>query len=241
MKHLVFLDSVSFILCALRKLPKTFGLEVTKSLYSYYINTEENLDNLGPMPDITYYSMDEMSGRERKEFLPWYERHKSEPIDNRRLLESYCQDDVTFIRQACREFRRECLQIENIEVFLDSHTIVYRSNKVLRHRFLKPDTIGLIPTGVHNCNNKYGRKAIICHHMEQTNGDEIKHTRNGREYSLPELPDFSLVGYCAETNTIYEYYGCHRHSHASQHFRDVTTTNGNTLAARYELTMLRLE
>ena len=31
MEHLVFLDSVSFLLCALRKLSEAFGLEATKS------------------------------------------------------------------------------------------------------------------------------------------------------------------------------------------------------------------
>ena len=34
------------------------------------------------------------------------------------------------------------------------------------------------------------------------------HFRNGREYRLPELPNFSVDGYCTETNTIYEFFGC---------------------------------
>ena len=32
-EHLVFLDSVSLLPCAMRKLPEVFGLEATKSLY----------------------------------------------------------------------------------------------------------------------------------------------------------------------------------------------------------------
>jgi hypothetical protein len=47
------------------------------------------------MPDISYYGVDEMSGGERIEFLACYERQKFEPFDNRRVLELYCQDDVT--------------------------------------------------------------------------------------------------------------------------------------------------
>ena len=39
-------------------------------------------------------------------------------------------------------------------------------------------------------------------HMEQTEGVEIKHARNGREYSLPELLHFSVDGYCPETNIV---------------------------------------
>ena len=55
-EHLVFLDSVS-LACALRKLPQAFGLQPTKSWYPHYFNTEENLDYVGPMPDISYYGV----------------------------------------------------------------------------------------------------------------------------------------------------------------------------------------
>jgi hypothetical protein len=60
MEHLLFLDSVYFLPCALRKLPEAFGLQAAKSWYPHYFNTEENLDYVGPMPDISYYGVDEM-------------------------------------------------------------------------------------------------------------------------------------------------------------------------------------
>jgi len=113
---------------------------------------------------------------------------------------------------------------------------------VLRRKFLKPDTIRLNHTGVYTCNNKYSKKAIMwLLHMEQTDGVAIKHARNGREYRLRELPHFSVDGYCAETNTVYEFFGCYFHGCTCQPFRDVITTNGYTLAARYEQTMARLD
>ena len=34
----------------------------------HYFNTEENLDYVGPITDILYYSVNEMSGGERKYF-----------------------------------------------------------------------------------------------------------------------------------------------------------------------------
>ena len=52
MEHLVFLDSVSFLPCPLRKLPEAFGLQASKSWYPHYFNTEENLDYVGSIPDI---------------------------------------------------------------------------------------------------------------------------------------------------------------------------------------------
>jgi hypothetical protein len=105
MEHLVFLDSISFIPCSLRKLSEAFGLQVTKSWYPHYFNTEENLDYIGTIPDIAYYGASAMSECERRDFLEWYKGQKAEVFDNRRVLESYCQDDVTVLRQACQVFR----------------------------------------------------------------------------------------------------------------------------------------
>ena len=33
-------------------------------------------------------------------------------------------------------------------------------------------------------------------HMEEMDDSKIMHARNGREYRLPELPRFSVDGYC---------------------------------------------
>ena len=41
MEHLVFRDSVSYLPCALRKVPEAFGVSASKSWYPHYINTEE--------------------------------------------------------------------------------------------------------------------------------------------------------------------------------------------------------
>jgi len=89
MEHLVFLDSVSFLPCPMRKLPEAFGLTACKSWYPHYFSTEENLDYVGPIPDVSYYGVNEMGEGERWEFLA---RCKSqEPIfDNRRVLQSNC-------------------------------------------------------------------------------------------------------------------------------------------------------
>jgi len=61
MEHLVFPDSVPFLPCPLRKLPDAFGLSASKSLYPHYFNTNENLNNVGPIPDVSSYGVKEMS------------------------------------------------------------------------------------------------------------------------------------------------------------------------------------
>ena len=70
-EHLVFLDSVSFLPYALRKLPEAFGLSASKSWYPHYYNTVENLYYVGPIPDISYYGANEMREEEWREFLVW--------------------------------------------------------------------------------------------------------------------------------------------------------------------------
>lgn len=89
-------------------------------MVAHYLNTQENFDYVGPLRDISYYVLDEMSGGERNEVFAWYTSQKLETFDNMRVLVSYTQDDVTVLRQACRVFRREFLQIGNMQVFLDS-------------------------------------------------------------------------------------------------------------------------
>jgi len=72
---------------------------------------------VGPIPDASYYGVKEMSESESRDIFIWYEGHKSKVFENRHVLETYCQDDVTFLRQAFRVFRREFKQIGNIDVF----------------------------------------------------------------------------------------------------------------------------
>jgi len=211
MENMVFLDSVSFLPYPLRRLREAFVLTVAKSWYPHYFNTEENLDYRGPLPDVSYYGVTEMVEGERSEFLKWDETQET-PFDNRRFLEQYCQDDVTVLRQACRVFRREFMQIGNLDVFLESITIASACNKVLRKRFLQPDIVGLIPTEGYTCNKNYRKKAMMwLLHMEETDGVEKMH---GREYKVHELPHFTVDGFCPETGTIYEFFGCYFHGNS---------------------------
>jgi len=84
-----------------------------------------------------------MSESKTRDFLAWYEiqKEKDALFDNRCVMETYCQDDDTVLRQACRVFIREFIQIGKIEDFLDAITIISACNKVLRKQFLNRDNI----------------------------------------------------------------------------------------------------
>ena len=47
---------------------------------------------------MTYYGVDEMQEEVRKEFLFWYESQMYDTFDNRHVLESCSQDDITVLR-----------------------------------------------------------------------------------------------------------------------------------------------
>ena len=77
--------------------------------------------------------------------------------------------------------------------------------------------------------------------MEQEDGCQIRHARNGREFRPSELPHYSVDGYCAETRTVYEFLGCYYHGCTCQPVRDVKTLGRETLAERNEQTLSRIE
>ena len=114
-EHMLFIDSVLYLPMPLRKVPEAFGLDTTKSWYPHYFYKKTNLDYVGPIPDVSYFGVDEMSVCERREFMTWYNEQKNKVFDNKLVLEKYCQHDVTVLRQACRIFRREFILIGNIE------------------------------------------------------------------------------------------------------------------------------
>jgi hypothetical protein len=53
------------------------------------------------------------------------------------------------------------MEVGNVDVFLESCTIASACNKVLRKRFLKPETVGLIPSGGYTCNRIYNKNALM--------------------------------------------------------------------------------
>ena len=88
MEHMKFIGSISFLPFPLRKLSDAFGLTAAKVWYPHYFYTQDNLDYLGSIPDPSYYSIDEMSAGERREFLEWYDTQRALLFDNQRVLES---------------------------------------------------------------------------------------------------------------------------------------------------------
>ena len=121
------------------------------------------------------------------------------------------------LREAYRVLKPEFIQIDNIDVFLESATIAAASNKVMRKRFVNSNTMGLISPGGYIGNVNYSNKAIMgLVYREQTYGCTILHARNGREYRHV-LPRLSVDGFCAE-RTVYEFFECLFHGYTFHPF-----------------------
>jgi hypothetical protein len=122
-EHMLFIDNVSYLPISLRKLAEAFRISVTISWYPHNFNKNKNLNYVGPIPEVSYFVVDEMSISERMEFMTCHDDQKNKVFDNKLVLEKYFQDDVRNFRQACQIFIREFMEIGNIEVFLESFTI----------------------------------------------------------------------------------------------------------------------
>jgi len=85
MENSVFLDSVSFLPFTLRKLLEAFGLSPTKLWYPQHFNAKENLECIGPIPDVSYHGVNETGKEERRQFLAYYDKSEKsvEPFKNR--------------------------------------------------------------------------------------------------------------------------------------------------------------
>jgi hypothetical protein len=202
-EHMKFVDSICFLPFPLRKLSGSFGLTVSKSWYPHYFNKMETLDYVRQIPKTSDYGVEERSIGERNEFLAWYEEQKSMVFNNRQMLESYCQDDFTVLRQAWWGFRGEFMRVGNIGLFQESVIIASACNKVLLKLFLKPYTIGLILTGGYTVKVICSKKTVMrLVYREQTDGCHIHHGRNGRQYRMLELPNLSVDAFFAETKTV---------------------------------------
>ena len=205
-----FIDSLNFLSMPLSAFPKTFGLsELKKGYFPHFFNTEENQDYVGPMPPMDMYGPDMMKRESRDEFVNWYHHQVTTHavFDFRKEIMEYCRSDVDILRRCCLKFRtlfqKEC----GLDPFLHSFTIASACNKVYRHRFLKPNTIGIVPLGGYRVKIRQSNMAFRwLHYLEKIHQIQIEHGRSSGERNV--------CGYYVDgfyNNTVYEFHGCLYH------------------------------
>ena len=162
------IDSINFLHSALSELPKMFGLvELKKAYFTNLFNRKENQSVvLNHLPDVHYCNPDAINLQARKDFFVWYETNYRKRFDFERKLLSYCRADVDILRRACVTFRQLFLEMTSayghrgVDPFQKCITITSACNLVFRTKFLRHDTIDIIPAQGYHQEEKHSIKAM---------------------------------------------------------------------------------
>ena len=242
--HLKFIDSLNYMHMSLSALPKAYGLSnIKKGTFPHLFNTPENENYVGEMPPLDTYSPDTMSAKDREEFLNWYGEKVAQgyQFDFQKEIIKYCKQDVEILRRACLAFRKTFLDCGSTDPFLECTTIASSCLRVYRKKFLKPNTIGIMPQRGYRNADKQSLKAIQwLTWMEKVLNRPIQHAGRSREKTLPEGP--RVDGYCEEENgkgIVLQFHGCFWHG-CPRCFtinRDTRLVSNENMDERYERTL----
>ena len=213
-----FIDSLNFIPMALARFPKTFAQpELCKGYFPHYFNKDENQEYVGPIPCQEDYGANYMKPEAREKFMTWHREQveNNYVFDFREEILKYCRSDVDILAECCklyREMLKKATDTTNDETGLDpfdsATTIAAYCMQVYRTKFLKKDTIALLPQH-QELKRKQSHEALQwLSYTAEKEGIRIQHHRNGGE---KRVGNYSLDGYCEETHTAYEYQGCYWH------------------------------
>ena len=216
--EITFIDSLNFIPMALARFPKTFGQdELCKGYFPHYFNKDENQEYVGPIPCQDDYGANYMKPEAREKFLTWHQEQveNNYVFDYQHEILKYCRSDVDIMAQCCKLYREMFMQVTDttnddtgLDPFDKSITIAAYCMQVYRTKFLKKDTIALLPQH-QELKRKQSHEALQwLSYTAEKEGIRIQHHRNGGEKCVGR---YSLDGYCEETHTAYEYQGCYWH------------------------------
>lgn len=115
--------------------------------------------------------------------------------------------DVNILTKACLKFRKMFLEETNVCHFSEATTIASACNKVYRRRYLKGDTIGLVPKGGYRNTSVQSKIAIQWPIWEERERNiNILHAAKQREVYAG---NYKVDGYCPETKQVFEFLGCY--------------------------------
>ncbi|KAK7580799.1 hypothetical protein V9T40_001428 [Parthenolecanium corni] len=137
----------------------------------------------------------------RKKFIEWHDKKVEEGyvFDLAKELKEYCDSDVDILRKGCLDFRKQFLEVANIDPF-QYVTIASVCMAVYRHSHLKEKTIAVVENFL---KDNYSKQSILW--LESFNNPNIKHALNGGEV---ELCGARVDGFDHDNKIVYQYHGC---------------------------------
>ena len=209
--NIKFIDSLNFIPMSLAKFPKTFGQdELCKGYFPHRFNKEENQNYVGPIPCQNDYGVNFMKPGEREAFIAWHDEQVANNYryDFREEIIKYCRSDVDILRKCCLLYREMFRNETDIDPFNKALTIASYCQEVYRTNFLKKDTIAVFNNDRQLKIKQSNVAAKWISYISEKEDLYIQHGRNGGE---KRFNNYSLDGYCEETQTAYEFQGCFWH------------------------------
>lgn len=209
------IDSLNFFHCALRKLPKMFGLNQLKGFFPYLFNSKNNQNYVGPLPAKEFYLPESMMIEEREEFDQWYNELSENGYlyEHKKELIKYCSSDVSILLQSCCKFYDYFKSSFGINIFQTSLTIAAACNRIYRAKFMDTDTIGIIPLKGYRLRDNHSPKSLDWLYLEELKrNSKIMHSGNGYEKRIGQ---YIVDGYLREASgreIVFEYLGCYYHS-----------------------------
>jgi hypothetical protein len=214
-------DSLNFLQMPLSKFPETFGLDLSthsKGDFPFKFNTFENQTYIGPMPAIHFYDPDTKKDKtNRDKFIAWHKKLVEEKyvFDFQKEMYKYCAQDVSILRLCCLDFRKTFLSETGVDPFCYC-TIAASVMAVYRSKYLKEKTIGVIPKNLYRNGKKPYSKSSIewLEFISVQTKTKIQHADHGGERVISDVDlgkTYHVDGFCEQTNTVYEFYGCVYH------------------------------
>ncbi|XP_053395625.1 uncharacterized protein LOC128555871 [Mercenaria mercenaria] len=203
------IDSLSFLSMPLSAFPKTSGLtEMVKGYFPHWAKKAEYQNYVGHYLDSEYYHPGGMKPEAREVFLEWHQ----EKVNTQSIFdfqkEKYCRSDVDLLRRGCSEFQHQLMASDDINPFTECVTLAqvcYCAHK----NTLPEKSLGIISDAGYPNKTRYSIKGVRWLQAEATiRGKPIRHALNGGEV---RIGPYSVDGYNAETNTMYEFLGCWTH------------------------------
>ena len=201
--RLRFLDSLCYLPMPLKAIPKAMGLstQLRKGDFPHRLNRLENQGKKWPHhPPLSYYDPASKSEADRQALERWHAEVSQQPFDFDRELQAYCRNDVAVLLQGVLAFRAQFMEMtikekvapQGVDPFASNITIAGACNRVFRQLFLKPNTVGLIPSNGYRPGDLQSLEAIRwLMYLNETDpyvqGSVIRHARNGGEVRLPGI------------------------------------------------------
>ncbi|CAL1282301.1 unnamed protein product, partial [Larinioides sclopetarius] len=119
------------------------------------------------------------------------------------------RSDVDILRRCCLQFRSDFMTINGVDP-ISYTTIASVCMAVYRSNHIPSEMIPMIPVKGYIAKNNFSKESIEwLKFMEYTLGIEICHALNGRGERT--IGGIHVDGFCEETQTVFEFYGCFFH------------------------------